>query len=128
MAAASFTSEAAATVAARALRAAGLRAQDVTVLASDPRVAAAVAAEADVFTPRRRPLFVLRVGQRLPRDVRRRYGGALAAGSIVVVAAALTQPAETLEAVLERAGGAAVVSWWQEPTDIFPPAELAGPL
>jgi len=64
---------------------------------------------------------------RLPRDVRRRYRAELAAGQVVIVAAAGGQPADTLAALLARAGGRLVDQWWQEPADLFAPPELAGP-
>jgi hypothetical protein len=68
-----------------------------------------------------------RLGHRLPREVRGRYGAELAAGRIVVIAAAGGQPADTLAALLTRAGGRLVDQWWQQPADLFAPPELAGP-
>jgi hypothetical protein len=68
-----------------------------------------------------------RLGHRLPSEVRQRYRTELAAGRIVIVAAAGGQPADTLAALLARAGGRLVDQWWQEPADLFAPPELAGP-
>jgi len=45
----------------------------------------------------------------------------------IVVAAAGGQPADTLAALLSRAGGRLVDQWWQAPADLFAPPELAGP-
>ena len=68
-----------------------------------------------------------RLGGGLPADIRRRYGADLAAGGVLVVAAAGGQPADTLAALLSRAGGRLVDQWWQAPADLFAPPELAGP-
>ena len=71
--------------------------------------------------------IVRRVVVGLPADIRRRYGADLAGGGVLVVAAAGGQPADTLAALLSRAGGRLVDQWWQPPADIFAPPELAGP-
>ena len=63
----------------------------------------------------------------IPRDVRKRYASALREGKIVVVAAADGQPPDTIAALLHTARGEAVDQWWQAPTYIFAPPELAGP-
>ena len=63
----------------------------------------------------------------IPRDVRKRYASALSEGKIVVVAAADGQPPDTIAALLHQARGEAVDQWWQQPTYIFAPPELAGP-
>jgi hypothetical protein len=63
----------------------------------------------------------------IPRDVRKRYAQALSEGKIIVVAAAGGQPPDTLAALLHQARGEAVEQWWQTPTYIFAPPELAGP-
>ena len=68
-----------------------------------------------------------RIGSGLPGDIRRRYGADLAGGGVLVVAAAGGQPADTLAALLTRAGGRLVDQWWQPPADLFAPPELAGP-
>ena len=120
VAAGAFADEASAIAAVKAMRDLGLRRQDVTVLAADGDVAVRVAAASGAFTPRR---------PRMPKEVRRRYGRALEAGSIVIVAASDGQPADTLATVLDRvAKGQDVGVWWQEPTSIFPPATEGGPL
>ena len=64
---------------------------------------------------------------RLPNELRARYAADLAAGKVVVVAAAGGQPADTLAALLSQAGGRSVEQWWQSPADLFAPPELAGP-
>ena len=128
VAAGAFADEASAIAAVKAMRDLGLRRQDVTVLAADGDVAVRVAAASGAFTPRR-PRMPLPLRFSLPKEVRRRYGRALEAGSIVIVAASDGQPADTLATVLDRvAKGQDVGVWWQEPTSIFPPATEGGPL
>ena len=68
-----------------------------------------------------------RFAYRLPPAVLRRYAKELDAGRVVIVAAAGGQPADTLAALLARAGGRSVDQWWQAPADLFAPPELAGP-
>src|SRR5207249_3349686 len=101
VAAGAFPDEASAIAAIKELRGLRLRRQDVTVLASDGDVARRVAAAGEAFTPRR-PRLPLPFRSGLPKEVRRRYGRALDAGSIIVVAASDGQPADTLATVLER--------------------------
>src|SRR5213083_180167 len=109
VAGAAFDDDDAAVQAITLLRESGVREQDITVLAADPRRAALVA------------------GDRVPKEVRQRYGRALKAGKIVVIAAAGGQPSDTIAALLEQSRGEAVGQWWQGPCYLFAPPELAGP-
>ena len=131
--AAAFGDDDAARDAVDSLYASGVRWQDISVIAQERERAELVAGDR-AWTPWRArrggPLELLRAAvqpDRLPREIRRRYGGALAAGSVLVVAAAGGQPPDTLEALLTQARGAQVAAWWTRPVDIFPPPELAGP-
>jgi hypothetical protein len=128
VAAGAFHDEDSAIAGVKALRDLGLRRQDITVLANDGAAARRVAAAGDAYAPRRSPLPLPFFGA-LPKEVRRRYGKALRAGHIVVVAASDGQPADTLATVLERVSKASDVGvWWQGHTSIFPPATEGGPL
>lgn len=127
VAGAAFASDEDAVAAIRLLHNIGLRWQDVSVLAADADRAGTVARLADAWTPRRSK-FSPPFRGRQPKSIRARYGGALDAGAIVVIAASNDQPEETIAAVLEGAKGADVMTWWQEPAGIFPPPEVGGPL
>jgi len=132
VAAAAFSDDDAAVQAVTLLRDSGVREQDICVLASDPQRAALVAG-GRVWLPGkgwnglRYRLRRLLPGGIIPRDVRKRYANALKEGKIVVVAAADGQPPDTIAALLEQARGEAVEQWWQQPTYLFAPPELAGP-
>lgn len=119
--------EDAAVEAVRALRAVGLRLQDVTVLADDAARARRVADAGGAWAPKR-PRLALPFRRWLPPTIRSRYARPLAAGAFLVIGAADGQPHETLAAVLERAKASHVLTWWQEPAGIFAPAEEGGPL
>ncbi len=117
---AAFEDDDAAVQAVTLLRDSGVREQDITVLAADPERAALIAGDrAWIPFKRWRGLRVLLAkiiakvmpGGAVPKEVRERYGRALRAGQVVVIAAA----------------GAAVDQWWQPPTYLFAPPELAGP-
>jgi hypothetical protein len=117
------------------LHSSGVRPQDISVIARDRTRATLLAAD-KAWTPwRNEPTGRLAKligavplpGRGLPKQVRKRYGAAIAAGHIVVVVAAGGQPPDTLEALLTQAGGTAVESWWSKPVAIFAPPELAGP-
>lgn len=128
VAAGAFADEASAIAAVRSLREVGLRWQDVTVLANDAAIARRVASDGGAWTPKR-SRFPLPFRSRLPKEVRTRYGRMLDRGRIVVVAASDGQPADTLATLLERVAKAEdVATWWQGPSDIFPPPEEGGPL
>jgi hypothetical protein len=130
VAAASFADDAAAQSAIALLADSDVRPQEISVVARDASRAARIAADRawypgkDEHGPSR---LLHRLAHRQPRAVRTRFGAELAAGRVVVIAAAGGQPADTLAALLARAGGRLVDQWWQEPADLFAPPELAGP-
>ena len=132
VAGAAFDDDDAAVKAITLLRESGVREQDITVLAADPRRAALVAGDR-AWVPfkkwggLRTLLAKLMPGGRVPKEVRQRYGRALKAGKIVVIAAAGGQPSDTIAALLEQSRGEAVEQWWQGPCYLFAPPELAGP-
>jgi hypothetical protein len=132
VAAAAFSDDDAAVQAVTLLRESGVREQDIAVLASDSH-RAELAAGGRAWLPGkgwgglRYRLRKLLPGGIIPRDVRKRYASALDEGKIVVVAAADGQPPDTIAALLQQARGEAVEQWWQTPTYIFAPPELAGP-
>ena len=130
VAAASFADDATARQAIETLASSDVRPQEISVAARDPARAARIAGD-KAWYPGKGATGVARllqrVQRRLPRDVRTRYGSALAAGKVVIVAAAAGQPSDTLAALLSQAGGSLVDQWWQVPADLFAPAELAGP-
>ena len=132
VAAAAFSDDDAAVQAVTLLSGSGVREQDICVLASDLHRAELVAGGRAWLPGRswgglRYRLRKLLPGGIIPRDVRRRYATALKEGKIVVIAAADGQPADTIAALLHQARGEAVEQWWQRPTYIFAPPELAGP-
>ena len=133
---AAFGDDDAAVQAVTLLRESGVREQDITVLAADPERAALVAGDR-AWLPFKRwggpGLLLSKIlaralpGGGLPKEVRQRYGRALHAGQVVVIAAAGGQPPDTIAALFEQARGEAVEQWWQPPTYLFAPPELAGP-
>jgi hypothetical protein len=132
VAAAAFSDDDAAVQAVTLLRDSGVREQDICVLARDAHRAELVAGGRAWLPGKgwrglRYRLRRLLPGGIIPRDVRRRYSGALNEGKIVVVAAADGQPPDTIAALMEQARGEAVEQWWQQPTYLFAPPELAGP-
>jgi hypothetical protein len=129
--AAAFGDDDAAVSAVTLLRESGVREEDVSVIAKDRHRAEVVAGER-AWLPRKgwRGLMArlaAAVGRDLPRDLRRRYGSALADGKIVVVVAAGGQPPDTIAALLKQSRGDQIEQWWQAPTMLFAPPELAGP-
>jgi hypothetical protein len=132
VAAAAFSDDDAAVQAVQLLRESGVREQDIAVLANN-RERAELIAGGRAWLPGkgwsglRFRLRKLLPGGIIPRDVRKRYAQALNEGKIVVVAAADGQPPDTIAALLHTARGEAVDQWWQAPTYIFAPPELAGP-
>ena len=129
---AAFDSDEAAAQAVTLLRESGVREQDISVLAADRKRAARIAGDR-AWSPfkqwrgMRAMLARFVPGGGLPKEVRRRYGGALKARKVVVVAAAGGQPPDTIAALLGQAHGENVDQWWQTPTYLFAPPELAGP-
>ena len=132
VAAAAFSDDDAAVQAVTLLRESGVREQDICVLAS-ARQRAELVAGGRAWLPGkgwrglRYRLRKLLPGGIIPRALRKRYATALNEGKIVVVAAAGGQPPDTIAALLEQARGETVEQWWQQPTYIFAPPELAGP-
>ena len=133
VAAASFTGDDAARQAIEILAGSDVLPQEISVITRDDGRSSRIAGDKAWYPGkgtrglgrllRRIPL--MRGG--LPADIRRRYGADLAGGGVLVVAAAGGQPADTLAALLTRAGGRLVDQWWQAPADLFAPPELAGP-
>lgn len=128
VAAAAFRDDAAAAAALALIRSAGVRAQDLSVVALDRRRAGRLAGK-EAWTPwKTRGGLLSRLRSRgVPSDVRRRYAGALRSGCVVLVAAADGQPVDTLAALFAQAGGDDIERWWQAPGPLFAPPELAGP-
>jgi hypothetical protein len=129
--AAAFEDDDAAVSAVTLLRESGVREQDISVIAQD-RHRAELVAGGRAWLPLKgwRGLMARlagALGRDLPRDVRKRYGNALEAGKIVVIVAAGGQPADTIAALLNQSRGDQVEQWWQPPTMLFAPPELAGP-
>ena len=130
VAAASFADDASAEKALAILADSDVRPPEISVIARDG-VRAARIAGAGAWYPgkdeRGAAGMLHRVMRRLPRALRDRYKKELDLGHVVIVAAAGGQPADTLAALLSRAGGRLVDQWWQSPADLFAPPELAGP-
>ena len=132
VAAAAFSDDDAAVQAVTLLRDSGVREEDICVLARNLQRADLVAGGRAWLPGKgwgglRYRLRRMLPGGIIPRDVRKRYTSALNEGKIVVVAAADGQPPDTIAALLEQARGEAVEQWWQQPTYLFAPPELAGP-
>src|SRR6266511_4888648 len=131
VAAAAFSDDDAAVQAVTLLRESGVREQVICVLVSNSQRAELVAGGRAWLPGKgwrglRYRLRKLLPGGIIPRDVRKRYAQALNDGKIDVVAAADGQPPDTIAALLHQARGEAVEQWWQSPTYIFAPPELAG--
>jgi hypothetical protein len=136
VAAAAFDSDDAAAQAVALLRASGVREQDIAVLATDRQRAELIAGDRAWLPFKKwgglrvllaKILSKVLPGGGLPKEIRQRYGPALKAGQVVVVAAAGGQPADTIAALFEQARGGLVDQWWQSPCFLFAPPELAGP-
>jgi len=132
VAAAAFSDDDAAVQAVTLLRDSGVREEDICVLARNSQRADLVAGGRAWLPGKgwgglRYRLRRMLPGGIIPRDVRKRYTSALNEGKIVVVAAAGGQPPDTIAALFEQARGEAVEQWWQQPTYLFAPPELAGP-
>jgi len=130
VAAASFADDAAAAKALEVLAGSDVLPQEISVIARDPARAARLAG-ARAWYPGKDEhglaKVLHRMTHRLPAAVRGRYRAELDADRVVIVAAAGGQPADTLAALLTKAGGRLVDQWWQAPADLFAPPELAGP-
>jgi hypothetical protein len=131
VAAAAFEDDDAAVSAVALLRESGVHEQDISVIARDRRRAELLAGDR-AWLPGKGWSGLMDRLRRLinggiPKDVRSRYAKALRSGQIVVVAAAGDQPADTIAALLGQARGSLVDMWWQQPTLLFAPPELAGP-
>lgn len=136
VAAAAFDDDDAAVQAVTLLRDSGVREQDISVVAADPERAALIAGDR-AWVPFKKwggmrirlakILAKVTPGRGIPRDTRRRYGRALRAGKVVVIAAAGGQPPDTIAALFEQVRGESVEQWWQSPSFLFAPPELAGP-
>ncbi len=129
---AAFGDDDAAVQAVTLLRRSGVREQDVSVLASDRERAGLIAGDRAWFPFKqwrglRAMLARLLPGAGVPKEVRQRYGRALRSGKVVVVAAAGGQPPDTIAALLEQCRGEDVEQWFQSPSRMFAPPELAGP-
>ena len=130
VAAASFDDDASAAKALEVLAGSGVLPQEISVIARDGARAARIAGGRAWYPGKdERGLAKLlhRATHRLPREVRGRYRAELETGRVVIVAAAGGQPADTLAALLAKAGGRLVDQWCQAPADLFAPPELAGP-
>jgi hypothetical protein len=130
VAAASFADDAAARQAIETLIASDVLPQEISVIARDEARSARIAGDKAWYPGKGTTgpaKLIRRITGRLPREVRKRYAKELAAGKVVVVAAAGGQPSDTLAALLSRSGGSLVDQWWQTPADLFAPPELAGP-
>jgi hypothetical protein len=131
VAAAAFADDETAVAAVTLLRESGVRPQDISVIAQDRQRAALIAGDR-AWLPRKGwsgilSSFLGRLSGGLPGEVRRRYGKAIRQGKVVIAVAAGGQPADTVAALLGQAGGGQVEQWWQAPTQLFAPPELAGP-
>ena len=131
VAAAAFEDDAAAVSAVTLLRESGVHEEDISVIARDRRRAELVAG-GRAWLPGKGWTGMMARLQRLmhggvPKDITSRYKKALRSGQIVVVAAAGDQPPDTIAALMRQARGELDDMWWQQPTLLFAPPELAGP-
>lgn len=131
VAAAAFEDDDAAVSAVTLLRESGVHEQDISVIARDRRRAELIAGDRAWLPGKGWGGLFARL-QRLinggvPKEVTSRYKKALRSGQIVVVAAAGDQPPDTIAALMRQASGDLADMWWQHPTILFAPPELAGP-
>jgi hypothetical protein len=131
VAAAAFEDDDAAVSAVTLLRESGVHKQDISVIARDRRRAELIAGNR-AWLPGKGwggPLVRLRtlITGGIPKEITSRYKEALRSGQVVVVAAAGDQPSDTIAALMRQARGDLEDMWWQRPTLLFAPPELAGP-
>jgi hypothetical protein len=131
VAAAAFEDDDAAVSAVTLLRESGMQEQDISVIARDRRRAELIAGGRAWLPGKGWGGFLARLqrlaNRGLPKEVTSRYKKALRSGQIVIVAASGDQPPDTIAALMRQAGGEIVDMWWQRPTLLFAPPELAGP-
>ncbi|HEY8785594.1 MAG TPA: general stress protein [Candidatus Limnocylindria bacterium] len=131
VAAAAFEDDDAAVSAVTLLRESGVHEQDISVIARDRRRAELIAGDRAWLPGKGWSGLVDRLQKLInggvPKDVTTRYKKALRSGQIVVVAAAGDQPPDTIAALMKQARGDLEDMWWQQPTLLFAPPELAGP-
>jgi hypothetical protein len=131
VAAAAFEDDDAAVSAVTLLRESGVHESDISVIARSRRRAELIAGDR-AWLPGKGWSGMMARLQRLlnggvPKEITSRYKKALRSGQIVVVAAAGDQPPDTIAALLRQARGDLTDMWWQQPTLLFAPPELAGP-
>ena len=131
VAAAAFEDDDAAVSAVTLLRESGVHEQDISVIARDRRRAELIAGDRAWLPGKGWGGLMARlqtlINGGVPSEVTRRYKKALRSGVIVVVAAAGDQPPDTIAALMKQARGDLEDMWWQQPTLLFAPPELAGP-
>ena len=131
VAAAAFEDDDAAVTAVTLLRESGVNEQDISVIARDRRRAELIAGDRAWLPGRGWTGMIARlqklINGGIPKDVTARYKKALRSGQVVVVAAAGDQPPDTIAALMQQARGDLEDMWWQQPTLLFAPPELAGP-
>ena len=131
VAAAAFEDDDAAVSAVTLLRESGMHEQDISVIARDRRRAELIAGDRAWLPGKGWSGMMARLQKLLnggvPKDVTKRYKDALRTGKVVVVAAAGDQPPDTIAALMRQARGDLEDMWWQPPTLLFAPPELAGP-
>ena len=131
VAAAAFDDDDAAVSAVTLLRESGVHEQDISVIARDRRRAELIAGDRAWLPGKGYGGLMARLQKLInggvPKDVMTRYKKALRSGQVVVVAAAGDQPPDTIAALMRQARGDLADMWWQEPTLLFAPPELAGP-
>lgn len=130
VAAGAFEDDDAAVSAVRLLRESGVQAEDISVIARNRRRAELIAGDR-AWLPGKGWSGVMARLQRfrggLPKEITGRYKKAIRSGQIVVVAVSGDQPPDTIAALMRQARGDLVDMWWQQPTLLFAPPELAGP-
>jgi heat induced stress protein YflT len=131
VAAAAFEDDDAAVAALRLLRESGVHEQDISVIARDRRRAELIAGGRAWLPGKGWGGLMARlrrfINGGLPKEITSRYAKALRTGQVVIVAAAGDQPPDTIAALMRQAHGDLVEMWWQQPTLLFAPPELAGP-